>query len=432
MLNWVSEIRDPVHGYIYITEAERAIIDTQPIQRLRRIKQLAGAYLTYAGGEHTRFCHSLGVMYLSGLLGEHLLQNGYLTLDTVEKIRVAGLLHDIGHGPFSHIFEELLEKYRNMTHEDLTEWLVKKSEIADVLSSHGFSPKEMASLAIGSAKNVEKAYINQIIAGQFSADILDYLGRDSYFTGVEYGRVDVYRLANSVDVVGDILAMDMAAFYALESLLIARYEMFKAVYFHRTVRAAGIMIVRAMDYAHEAAHLTDFKNSEEYLELDDSSVMQRLLKLKTEDDSRLKTAYDYAWRFNNRVLLKCTYEVMFHHKDQFFVNLLSRDEVRERLVEDISAESGVDSDYIIIDVPTVPSVPHNPMETFTNDTPVFQRNPDGSKELRRLSDFSQLIDAMSGYVDVVRVYTLSQYRKKVQTAAEKIFGKRPSSIRVSF
>jgi uncharacterized protein len=432
MLNWVSEIRDPVHGYIYMTEVERSIIDTPPVQRLRRIKQLAGAYLTYAGGEHTRFCHALGVMYISGLLSEHLVQKGHVTSDVIEKIRIAGLLHDVGHGPFSHIYEELLEKHRHVTHEDLTEWLVKKSEIKDVLSSNGFSAKEMSSLAIGSARNMKKAFINQIIAGQFSADILDYLLRDSYFTGVEYGKVDIKRLINSVDVVNDILAMDMAAFYALESLLIARYEMFKAVYFHRTVRAAGIMIVRAMDYANDFCHLTDFKTPNEYLALDDSSAMQRLLSLKGEGDKRLRIAYDYAQRVNNRNLMKCTYEVMFHHKDQFFINLLSRDEVREKIVEDISSESGVESDYIIVDVPTVPSVPYNPMQTFDNDTPVFQRNPNGTKELRRLSEFSQLIDSLSGYVDVVRVYTLSQHREKVQIASEKIFGKRPSSIRVSF
>jgi len=432
MLNWVSEIRDPVHGYIYITEAERAIIDTPPFQRLRRIKQLAGAYFTYAGGEHTRFGHSLGVMYLSGLLGEHLLQKGYVDSDFVEKIRIAGLLHDIGHGPFSHIYEELLEKYRNITHEELTEWLVKKSEIKDVLLSNGFSPKEMSSLAIGSARNLKKKFVNQVIAGQFSADILDYLGRDSHFTGVEYGRVDINRLINSVDVVNDILAMDLTAFYALESLLIARYEMFKAVYFHRTVRAAGILIVRAMDYANDVAHLTDFKTPEEYLELDDSSVMQRLLNLKGKEEKRLKIAYDFTQRFINRRLLKCTYELVFHHKDQFFINLLSKDEVREKLVDDISSESGIETDYIIIDVPTVPSVPYNPMQTFSSDIPVFQRNSDGSKILRRFSEFSQLIDALSGYVDVVRVYTLPQYRTKVQLASEKIFGKTPSSIRISF
>lgn len=432
MIDWVSEIRDPVHGYIYITDVERKIIDTLPLQRLRRIKQLAGAHLTYAGGEHSRFVHSLGVMYLSGLFANHLLQEGYIDAELVEKLRIAGLLHDIGHGPFSHVYEELLEKYRGTTHEELTEWLVKKSEVKDILSGNGFSPKEMATLAIGSLKETKNSFVNQIIAGQFSADILDYLPRDSHFTGVEYGRVDVNRLINSVDLVDGILAMDLTAFYALESLLIARYEMFKAVYFHRTVRAAGILIVRAMEYARDEIHLTDFRTPGEYLELDDSSVMQGLLSLKGKGDKRLRIAYDFAKRFNNRNLLKCTYEVMFHHKDQFFTNLISRDEVREKIVDDISTESDVDPDYIVIDVPTVPSVPYNPLQTFNSDIPVFQRNSDGSKSLRRLSEVSQLVDALAGYVNIVRVYTLPQHRTKVQNASEKVFGKKPSSIRVSF
>jgi HD superfamily phosphohydrolase len=208
--------------------------------------------------------------------------------------------------------------------------------------------------------------------------------------------------------------------------------MLKAVYFHRTVRAAGILIVRAMEYARDEIHLTDFRSPGEYLELDDSSVMQGLLSLKGKGDKRLRIAYDFAKRYNNRNLLKCTYEVMFHHKDQFFTNLISRDEVREKIVDDISTESNVDPDYIVIDVPTVPSVPYNPLQTFSSDIPVFQRNSDGSKSLRRLSEVSQLVDALAGYVNIVRVYTLPQHRTKVQNASEKVFGKKPSSIRVSF
>ena len=113
MQRW--EIKDPVHGYIEVTPTERAIIDTPQFQRLRRVKQLSAAHLTYPGAEHTRFQHSLGVMHLSGEIARRLQDVELIDQEDASKIRIAGLLHDIGHGPFSHLFEEVLEK-RDMNH----------------------------------------------------------------------------------------------------------------------------------------------------------------------------------------------------------------------------------------------------------------------------------------------------------------------------
>src|SRR5712692_9930340 len=119
-----SDIRDPVHGYIFVTDLERELIDTAIFQRLHNIRQLAGAQLCYPGADHTRFGHSLGVMHLAGLLSERLVDQGYLDSDTVQEMRLAGLLHDIGHGPFSHIYEEISLKHLGKNQEDLSTWLV--------------------------------------------------------------------------------------------------------------------------------------------------------------------------------------------------------------------------------------------------------------------------------------------------------------------
>ena len=431
MIKSIGEIRDPVHGYVFMSNIEKDIIDSKPMQRLRRIKQLSGAYFTYPGAEHSRFSHSLGVMHLAGILGKHLEELGYIDEEDVQKIRVAGLLHDVGHGPFSHVYEEVLNKYRNITHEDLAQWLIKESELKDILGKYGYSPEEMAKLAIGRADLGKKSFINQVIASQFDVDIMDYLVRDSYFAGVEYGNVDVIRLINSLDVIDDVLAMDVTTLYALETFVIARYEMFKAVYFHRTVRAAEVMIIRAMDYANETLKLTSFKTPEDYLALDDSSVLLRLLSLKGTRDRKMGVAYELTEMYNDRRLFKCVHETIVHHRSEFFTSVMSRDEVRNQIAKEVGEKAGVSKEYIIIDVPTVPSVPYYPLQGKPSDIPVFQKHPDGSKELRRISEYSQLVNTLIGYMDIVRVYTAPQFREKMREAVDEVFGKQPYSTKIT-
>ncbi len=135
-------IKDPIHGYIRISETERTIIDTYPVQRIRRIRQLAGSEFVYPAANHTRFEHVLGAMYLAGLLGETLPAD--LSDHQVQQLRIAALLHDNGHGPFSHVFEPLMIRHLGKTHEDLVPWLVNETEIAEILEKAGFNPRRWA------------------------------------------------------------------------------------------------------------------------------------------------------------------------------------------------------------------------------------------------------------------------------------------------
>ena len=431
MIKSIGEIRDPIHGYIFMTSIEKEIIDSKPLQRLRRIKQLSGAFLTYPGAEHSRFSHSLGVMHLAGLLGNHFTKLSYIDEEDVQKIRIAGLLHDIGHGPFSHMYEEILGKYRNMTHEDVTQWLIKNSELKDILTKYGYSTQDLSKLAVGKLEKPDKRFLNQIIASQFNADTMDYLLRDSYFAGVEYGKIDVHRLINSIDVFDNTLAMNIDALYALESFVIARYEMFKAVYFHRTVRAAEIMLVRAMDYANDQLELTSFQKPKDYLKLEDANVLSRLLSLKPLRTKKIRISQELAELYLNRKLLKCVHTTIIHHQNDFYTNLMSRDEIRNQIIEEIGEKSGVDPYYILIDVPTVPSVPYYPLLGKPSEIPVFQSLPDGSKERRTLSEYSPIIDALVGYMDIIRIYTTPKFRNKVRDGVAEIFGKQPFSTKIS-
>ncbi|HID16473.1 MAG TPA: HD domain-containing protein, partial [Candidatus Atribacteria bacterium] len=323
------EIRDPIHGYIFISELEKRIIDTHIFQRLRRIKQLGGAYLTYPGAEHTRFGHSLGAMHLAGVVGEHLANLGLIKEDEIEYLRIAALLHDIGHGPFSHVYEDISIKYLGKDHEDLTYWLITESEIKDILNDYGLDVEEVATLAI-SKKNSEKMKIlDQVISSQYDVDKMDFLVRDSHFTGVQYGLVDIFRIIHSLDVINGKLAVEIpGALYALESFLIARYEMFKAVYYHRSVRSANLMLSEAMNLAREYLGIIGFKTPEEYILFDDGYIITKIRELKQTKEKELKQAYKLIEMYTKRELLKCAYEITVHTKNKFLASILTIERLR--------------------------------------------------------------------------------------------------------
>lgn len=179
------EIVDPIHDFIRIYEPEIKVIDTAVFQRLRRIRQLAGAHLVYPSAQHSRFEHSLGVMHIAGQAAEVLKDKGFLNSDDVANLRLGGLLHDVGHGPFSHLFEEVLQKKKKITHEEIGKKLILQTEIGDFLSQYGFDKKFLTQLAFGNSKH---QFMNEIISGGLSADMMDYLPRDGYFTGAEHGK----------------------------------------------------------------------------------------------------------------------------------------------------------------------------------------------------------------------------------------------------
>ena len=182
-----GEIKDPVHGYVYITQKEKTVIDSYPVQRLHRLRQLAGAEYVYPGANHTRFEHSVGVMHLAGQVVGNPNLSELLSEDQAEMVRIAALLHDVGHGPFSHVFEYLLTRDLDKTHEDLTTWIVNKSELKDIVSKAGYNPQEVGKLAVGKLRKPKKAFLDQIISSAVDVDKQDFIVRDTHHTGAEYG-----------------------------------------------------------------------------------------------------------------------------------------------------------------------------------------------------------------------------------------------------
>jgi uncharacterized protein len=422
MLKGHTFIKDPIHGYIRLSRTERSVADTRPVQRLRRLRQLAGSEFVYPAANHSRFEHVLGAMHLAGSLSEVL--QTHLDDHDQEELRLAGLLHDIGHGPFSHVFEPLVVRYLKKTHEDFVPWLVEETEVADRLEQAGFNPRRIGQLAVGRLRDKKRPYLDQIISSSVDVDKMDFLVRDSFHTGAGYGSVDVNRLLYTMDVINGNLSVDGRAVATLESFLLARLESFRTIYFHRASRAVQIMIVQALEAAKDELNLLSFDNPEEYLQLDDYKVWT---DLKESKKSR-RIIQD----LEARKLLKCAYEKTVYTPEELVSNVITKDSVRHDIEIEIARKARLSADDVVIDVPTLPSVPyHNAVEIQPLDIPVFKRGPSGKKEIVQLTEVSRIIGVLRTFMNLVRVYTKEQYRSRVESAALQILGESPTSTKVS-
>ncbi|MGY5861247.1 MAG: HD domain-containing protein [Candidatus Thorarchaeota archaeon] len=426
-MDFTMELNDPIHGFVGLTELEAKIIDSETYQRLRRIKQLSGGHYVYPTAEHTRFGHCTGAMYLAGLAGKRLLGQLGLGEDVLQEVRIAGLLHDIGHGPFSHVFEEVLSEKRGMNHEDVTEWIIRKGDLGDLLEDGGVSRDRIANLVRGRRKTKTDAVVSGIVAGQVDADKMDYLIRDSFYCGVNYGLVDIHRLINSLEVSEDgLMEFDIAARGALEAFLVARYEMFLNVYYHKTVRSVEVLLVKLMHVADDLLGLTSFSTPEEFLALDDMSLISRLRGINPSESDEAKETAELVQMLDSRIFYKSVFEKVLHTDDRFVSKILTKRKVRESIQEEIASSANVPADEVIVDVPTLPSVPYNPHQVNPMEIGIFQVI-DGKKVSHNLSDYSNIAEMMKVYLDVIRVYTFDRNRAEVGRAAREVFQEVPDA-----
>ena len=402
------DIVDPIHDFIRVYDHELKIIDTHIFQRLRRIRQLSGAHLTYPAAQHTRFEHSLGVMHIASQASQALNEKGILKSYDIEVLRLAGLLHDIGHGPFSHLFEEIIQQ-KKFSHEDFGKEIILKSEIGDSLSKNGYDKKLITKVAFGDSK---LQYMNEIISGALSADMMDYLLRDGYFTGAEHAQIDHKRITQSLDVHQKKLALERSALYSFESMMHSRYQMFKAVYFHKTVRAAEVMLLEALRLSDDEFGFTSF-NINEYVKLTDEYVLSKLISSKS---SKLKRARQFAEDYQNRKLLKCVFERILTSRTN-----LGKARTNE-LRTSISKKSKVDESEIFVDSSVTPSIPLAPSKNESKYI-ILITNENGKSTAQEMP-ISQIpvVSAISGFMNILRIYTHQKNRKKVEIAAKSILG----------
>ncbi|HVL49093.1 MAG TPA: HD domain-containing protein [Candidatus Thermoplasmatota archaeon] len=240
----MKKIRDPIHNYIEVDDAALAVINTPRFQRLRRVHQLGTANLVYPGANHSRFEHSLGAYHLARLAGRAL----GVPADEALDLALAALLHDVGHGPLSHLTDRILRESFGHEHVGISRALVLGEPFRDALAARGADPVRVADLLVG------KGRLGELIAGAIDVDRMDYLVRDGHYTGVNIG-VDLHRLVHEFRLTRDGLALHVSGLAAAEMLLTTRFMMYTTVYFHPTCRIAEGMQERALMLAVEAGEI---------------------------------------------------------------------------------------------------------------------------------------------------------------------------------
>ncbi len=339
--------RDPIYGYIHVyDQLIWDLIQTKEVQRLRRIKQLGGTYMVFHTAEHSRFSHSLGVYEMARKIIRALMHRGTI-LSEEERLLVlsAALLHDLGHGPFSHSFESVF----GVRHELFTEKIIiGNTEVNRVLESYckGFATKVRDVIN----KSYPNPLIVSIISSQLDADRLDYLLRDAYFTGASYGEIDVDRILRTMRVVNNKIVYKVSGMHAIEDYLMSRYQMYWQVYLHSTGRSFDLVIQRMLHrvreliftgykFKHPLGALKDLFLEEElsvetYLKFDDSTLIYYISQFIDEDDEIL---HDLADRFINRRLFK---EIHYTPSDEMDEKLK---EVKEYMIE-----LGINPEYYLL------------------------------------------------------------------------------------
>jgi uncharacterized protein len=245
MINKRKIINDPVHGFIILpTPFIFDLLEHPYVQRLRRIKQLGLTSLVYPGATHSRFQHALGAVHLMGLAIENIRQKGtQINDEEAEAVTAAILLHDIGHGPFSHALEESM--IADVSHEDLSRLLM--NDLNRELSGRLDMALEIFS------NRYPKRFLHQLVSGQLDMDRMDYLMRDSFYAGVVEGTIGTERIIKMLNVIDDQLVVEAKGIYSIEKFLISRRLMYWQVYFHKTVIAAENLLVKVLQRAREVA-----------------------------------------------------------------------------------------------------------------------------------------------------------------------------------
>jgi len=392
-------IRDPVHGYIELDELILPLIDTPQVQRLRRIKQLGLSNLVYPGANHTRFEHSLGVMHLATMLTS---QIDSIENEEKEELRAAAFLHDIGHGPLSHVTESLIKQYTRERHEDVKP-ILRKGEIAEILQDNGLDPMTIAAHIKGETD------LGKIVNSEIDVDRMDYLVRDAHYTGVAFGLVDYVRLIHEMKFYENKLVVNSGGLKAAESLLVSRFLMHPTVYYHHVSRIAETMFTRAVKHLIDKGTLDPFK----LRRMEDDTLFELM---RADDDY----AGEIAKRLDERRLYKRALHVGHEEVEEGVMRYRGKVERAEAEIADMV---GIDSREILIDIPKKPEIAEMKALIKMNGKMV------------RLDEASNIVATLEkAHFDnwKMGVYTLKEHRDAVGKAAREFFGAKKETTQYRF
>lgn len=390
----MTEIRDPVHGYVKLDSLASELSETPQMQRLRWIKQLGLASLVYPGANHTRFEHSLGTYHLACVLADH------LGLKEEERLKVgaAAFLHDVGHGPLSHATEAALAHYLRRNHESAID-ILRRGELREVLDRHGLTPAEIQSLISGNG-------LGQIVSGEIDVDRMDYLLRDAHYTGVAYGVIDHPRLLQKMLLYQGQLVVEAGGIQAATSLLISRLLMHPAVYYHHVCRISECMIAAGIQrMIEEGASASE---------------------IKAMDDIQLFTALESAGGLAEEMGLRIRSRRLF--KRAVYVGLESLEPSLLRAGEralslEIAEAAGVDAGHLLVDCPPLPDTPEGSFPVLV------------AGEIKALRDVSPLVAILERAHKATwrfGVYVPEEMREEVSKAARRCLSIKRSTVQHTF
>ncbi|MFB6135024.1 MAG: HD domain-containing protein, partial [Halanaeroarchaeum sp.] len=356
-----TTVKDSVHDHIEVTGVAAALLDTPPVQRLRRIKQLGTVPLVYPSANHTRFEHSLGVYHLANRALDLLDVHGR----RAEAVRAAAILHDVGHGPFSHNVEDLLYRRTGKYHDDVDD-LISAKPVARALDAHEIEVQRVINLIEG------EGLLGQLIAGELDVDRMDYLQRDAHHTGVPYGTIDYERLLRGLRFADEDLVLGAGNVQSAESLLVARALMNPTVYNHHVARISKSILRRATAALIDGTAVT-------------AATVRRM------DDPELRVAlraHDPSARLGDRLarrdlFKRAVWAEMGDVGDPFEDDLFDAPPETIREYESaIAQRAGTDPESVIVDVQDPPTVAESTSKVVVNG------------EVRRLDEQSTLVRAI--------------------------------------
>jgi hypothetical protein len=358
----VKMITDTVHGTVRLEPLTQDLLETLELQRLNSIRQLGLTYLVFPGANHSRVEHVLGVSHVAGEMARAL----DLPDEERKLVQAAGLLHDVGHGPFSHTLEHVLSRELAVDHMHLTQRILTGEDdnvspedrkgfpgvprIHEVLERHDVRPEAVAALIRGPAdpgasflvpakKKERPRYLAQIIHSPMDADQIDYLMRDAHYTGAAHGMIDFSRIVQTLRLHRGELAMDRKGLPALEGMLVARGLMYSSVYFHKTVRIAEQMLARAVERSStRIAEIQKMVDHELLSWLVQQGGLQREIALRV----KYRKLYKRAVSFGREDLGEPALAKLAAFKDA---------EERRRVEDRIARRSGLEPGQVIVDVP---------------------------------------------------------------------------------
>jgi len=369
-------VKDPVHGYVKLYEHELNILNTPAMQRLRRIKQLSTAYFVYPGATHDRLSHSIGTMHVAGLFTEKLLEplvsRRELPQGEAQKyvflMRLWGLTHDIGHGPFAHTFESAILSGFSRSHEHMSAKILAEdariqSCMKKIEKNLGISTEQMVELLmkpreewvsrkrIGRSEHFEDAFF-WVLKGFYSADSIEYLLRDTLHTGAGFGAFDWQRLLLTSHLHQDKVVLEKRGREALDAFLLSRILMFDTVYYHRTSRAFDHILTNFLKKVEQRLNFAQcIDEVDKYMKLDDASILH---------NAKTKGIKERKWllnRVNPYSMLTEEPLPISSQQPMIFVKLISRTDWNEELKGKITGH--YPENAFFVDTPNLPS---NPMK----------------------------------------------------------------------